>query len=144
MEGCEVDQHNMRLLVDAARDLASDGGHNTEYDRALVELIATFVPGERDKARLATEQAVLGTEHRVEEVAKVYLLWDNATQRWVIDESCAPEMGPLDGYPAGASGQECECEDRATHHEVVAAAQLTSLPNLTELADMITARSIVT
>jgi hypothetical protein len=40
----------LQNLVDAAADLASHGD-NSEYDRALVELVATFMPGDRDNAK---------------------------------------------------------------------------------------------
>lgn len=38
----------IKTLVDAARDLATADEANPEYDRALCELVGTFLPGERE------------------------------------------------------------------------------------------------
>lgn len=38
-------------LIKVAAVLASDRGENVEYDRALVELCASFLPGDSDHAK---------------------------------------------------------------------------------------------
>lgn len=52
----------MRTLIAilaVANSLASDGGSNPEYDRALVELCAGVMPGDPDVARELVEAIVL-------------------------------------------------------------------------------------
>lgn len=49
-------------LIDAARDLRSDHGSNSEYDRALAELIATVwpLPGDRESIKDAVKLLIEG------------------------------------------------------------------------------------
>lgn len=40
---------NIQNLIEAARSLRSVEGENPEYDRALVELVGAFLPGESEE-----------------------------------------------------------------------------------------------
>ena len=52
-------------LIANARSLASDTGENTEYDRALVELVASVTPGDPDLARRYAQDHILGAPTRL-------------------------------------------------------------------------------
>lgn len=48
-------------LIAKARSLTSEDGENAEYDRALVELVASATPGDNDLARARASHQILGT-----------------------------------------------------------------------------------
>lgn len=79
-------------------------------------------------------------EHTIEEVAKVYLLWDNNTGAWRLDPNCDPQWGQLDGYESGSGGQNCECPDAVEHERVQERAERAPLPSLDELGVLIAQR----
>ena len=54
----------LERLVAAAKSLASDDGENAEYDRALVELVASVTSGDTDWARERAEHQILGLGKR--------------------------------------------------------------------------------
>lgn len=80
-------------------------------------------------------------KHKIEEVARVYLLWDDATGEWVIDPICM-DGSSLDG---STDGVVINCGDHEDHEDVdndvceqeAVRAGLTNLPNARELLHML-------
>ena len=50
-------------VLAVANSLKSDEGENVEYDRALVELTASLMPGDPDDARDLVEAVILDKRH---------------------------------------------------------------------------------
>lgn len=50
-------------LINTAAELASEDGSNPEYDRALVELVGQFIPGEREDRMTYLYPLITGREY---------------------------------------------------------------------------------
>lgn len=76
-------------------------------------------------------------EHRLEEIAKVYLRLDE-NERWTIDH-LSDDGHPLDGYDNGVVDTECEHEDGTEdeHDALMQRANNTDLPTLPQLFTML-------
>lgn len=75
-------------------------------------------------------------QHHIEEVAKVYLLWDNEHSEWYID-SANDDGHALDGYELGPIDTNCKCGDDLEHKGHLDVAAMHDLPSLRDLHEMI-------
>ncbi|MDA3643797.1 hypothetical protein LZ318_11840 [Saccharopolyspora indica] len=71
----------------------------------------------------------------IEELAKVYLIWDEERNEYEIDPLTF--SGPLDGYDGGAAVGNCECENPGEHDEEIERANATPLPSGVELTALL-------
>lgn len=72
----------------------------------------------------------MNEEHRIETAAKVYLVFDQETDKWVVDpvtmDGASLDSGSLDD-------SECECERGPGHNVAIAAALHAAIPTGNEL-----------
>ena len=97
------------------------------------------LPDSGDTCNGRAEDHAHGVPHRIEELVKVYLVWDDDEGRWTLDPiNFLVGDEPLDGLSNPAEMDiECECDGGASHEAMLDRACAADLPNPEQLMRML-------
>lgn len=102
-------------LVAAAWNLASDNGENPEYDRALVELIAQFLPGDTDHIRPYLQPLILKGHLSEDGPQAMWAVYDQDGECVGVDVVAGNEADALAQFVYAENGWYAVIQDAATY-----------------------------